>query len=380
MIRIDRKMTGAALPTVLVVSVFMLILVLAALTYLSMDMQLYAGWHRERQQRMDLFSALKICCCDSTVFDEDSVSLFLFSEVPVNVYRQGWGFYEIMTASSGPYLISRLVGAASDSYTHAAFWLCDRNRALSLAGDTRIDGIVHIPLNGINYMEYGEDKFIGDRLMENKLRIAGKELPAVLKDGFVIPEDEVNMHVHANDSILMLSCNAIVDGEDIVLSSRSSVHDILVNARKVTVSSGFRGSLQIMCSDTVIVKHGAVLEYPSGIYIRSNNGFPYVELQDSCCMAGYVIVEGAAEDFSLSHPCYMQSSSASLSGLLYADGSCNLEGDVSGAVYVKDCFHIMGSSTYPGVLHDAHISRNDTIAYPLFMDAPYRRKAIKKLH
>lgn len=43
MIRIDRKMTGAALPTVLVVSVFMLILVLAALTYLSMDMQLYAG-------------------------------------------------------------------------------------------------------------------------------------------------------------------------------------------------------------------------------------------------------------------------------------------------------------------------------------------------
>lgn len=58
MIRIDRKMTGAALPTVLVVSVFMLILVLAALTYLSMDMQLYAGWHRERQQRMDLFSAL----------------------------------------------------------------------------------------------------------------------------------------------------------------------------------------------------------------------------------------------------------------------------------------------------------------------------------
>lgn len=137
MIRIDRKMTGAALPTVLVVSVFMLILVLAALTYLSMDMQLYAGWHRERQQRMDLFSALKICCCDSTVFDEDSVSLFLFSEVPVNVYRQGWGFYEIMTASSGPYLISRLVGAASDSYTHAAFWLCDRNRALSLLLVTR---------------------------------------------------------------------------------------------------------------------------------------------------------------------------------------------------------------------------------------------------
>ena len=373
-------MTGTALPTVLVVSVFMLLLVLAALTYLSMGMQLYARWHRERQQRMDLHSALKICCCDSSVFDGDSGSLLLFSEVPVNVYRQGWGFYEIITASSGPYLISRLVGAASDSYTHAAFWLCDRNRALSLAGDTRINGMVHIPLNGINYIEYGEDKFIGHRLMENELRIAGKELPAVRKDGFVMPEDKVDMHAHAGDSTLVLSYNAIVDGEDIVLSSRSSIHYILVNARKVTVNPEFRGSLQIMCSDTVIVKHGAVLEYPSGIYIRSNDGFPYVELQDGCSMAGYIIVEGATEDFSLSHPCYMQSSSASLSGFLYADGSCNLDGYVSGAVYVKDCFHIMGSSKYPGVLHDAHISRNDTIAYPLFMDAPYSRKIIKKLH
>ena len=363
----SKSFRGSILPTILIVSVFMLVMVLAALTYMSLDMRLYSGWHKERQTRLALKSALAICCCDSSVFAYgDSTSIAITGDIHVNVSRRKWGFYEILTASSGPYRVKHLVGKKHESGSHAAFWLCDRNRALSLAGKTTIDGLVYMPLNGINYIEYGDYMFTGRKVQNMNMRISKMDLPEVITNADDLSKSYTTLHVGQAD--------------DLVVSSKSSVNDIISNARKVTVNPGFNGNLQIMCSDTVIVSHNVDLKYPSGIYVRSMSGFPYVELQHDSRVEGYVIVEGAAADLGLSHPCYRQDGSSSLVGMLYSDGSCNLAGNFSGAIYVKDCYHVLNENKYPGVLYDVHIKRNDSIAYPIALDGLYRRKIIKKIH
>ncbi len=358
------RLRGFALPAVLVVSVLILMLILFAYSAVTMNMYRYDLYHEKKQLREDLKSALVLYCADSTlceVNDSSEVDLFAcHDKVKVSVER--CGLYERVRLSNDyPDEYHVLVGRKYESDSKAAFWLCGRNRALSLAGDARIEGLVYMPLNGINYTEVNTIYYTGERIPEERLRISSNELPPVDSAPFEYARDLCMQ----NDKKKELS---------------SSVRDTIICGSVVKIRKGFRGNLQVFASDSVIVEDGAILEYPSGIYVDSGERRPYVLLKNGSSVSGYIIVTSRNSDSQLRHPSYVHESGATLNGLLYVDGSCNIEGDIIGAAYVKDCYYYSNGNVYAGTLYDAKVVRSDSLAFPIFLKGPYERKMIKKLH
>ena len=358
------RLRGFALPAVLVVSVLILLLILSAYSAVSMNMYRYERYHGKKQHREDLKSALVLYCSDSTlcpVNDSSEVELFAgHDEVTISVTRQG--LYEKVIASNGyPEDFLTLVGRRYESDAKAALWLCDRNRALSLAGDARISGLVYMPLNGINYTEIDCRYYTGEKIAEEQLRISSATLPAV-------------------DSVQFRYAGRLCRQNDEKVALSDSVRDTVICASVVKIRKGFKGSLQIFASDSVLVEEGAALEYPSGIYVESGEERPYVLLESGAEVSGYIIVTSRNSDSQLRYPSYVQKSGAIMNGLLYVDGSCNMEGDVIGAAYVRDCYCCSEANIYAGTLYDVKIVRSDSLAFPIFMKGPYERRMIKKLH
>lgn len=358
------RLGGFALPAVLVVSVMILLLILFAYSAVTLNMRRYSLYHEKKQQREDLRSALVLYCTDSTLCaagDSAEVELFAGHDA-VTVSVEPWGLYEKVTLSNGyPDKYRTLVGRRYECDVRAAFWLCDRNRALSLAGDARIDGPVYMPLNGINYTEVNRRYYTGEHIPESLLRISSAVLPEA-------------------DSVWLAYARKLCrkNNEEVIL--QYGTRDTVICGRSVKIRSGFRGSIQIFASDSVIVEGGASLEYPSGIYVDSGDRRPYVALEKGAEVKGYVIVTSRNSDSQLRYPSYVQKNGAKLEGLLYIEGSCNLEGNIRGAAYVKDCYYYSDRNVYAGTLYDAKIVRSDSLAFPVFMKGPYERKMIKKLH
>lgn len=358
------RLGGFALPAVLVVSVLILLLILFAYSAVTLNMHRYSLYHEKKQQREDLRSALVLYCTDSTICaagDSAEVELFAGHDA-VTVSVEPWGLYEKVTLSNRyPDKYRTLVGRRYECDVRAAFWLCDRNRALSLAGDARIDGPVYMPLNGINYTEVNRRYYTGEEIPENRLGISSEELPAVDSDRFGYAGELCRQN---NEKVEL----------------QYGTRDTVICGSAVKIRSGFRGSVQVFASDSVIVEGGASLEYPSGIYVDSGDRRPYVVLEKGAEVCGYVIVTSRNSDSQLRYPSYVQKNGAKLDGLLYVDGSCNLEGDIRGAAYVKDCYYYSDGNIYAGTLYDARVIRSDSLAFPIFLKGRYGRKMIKKMH
>ena len=360
----DNNMKGFVLPAVLVASLLILLLILSAYSAVTMDVKIYSLYHEKKQLREDLKSAMLLYCMDSVVCAAgDSAEIVLFdNQEPVKILSRRHGLYEIVEVSNRyPDKYAVMTGRRCESYDTAALWLCDRNRALSLAADARVEGILHMPLNGINYTQIESRYYSGDKIDESKFRISSKELPAV-------------------DSSILAYAGELCRRNDGFVELVAPVRDTVISARAVRVRSGFKGSVQIFASDSVLIEHDAVMEYPSGVYVDSGEKRPYVCLERGAEVNGYVIVVSKESDSNLRYPSYIHRKGARLTGLLYVDGTCNIEGKIKGAAYIKDCYSYIKGKIYACTMYDSEIVRCDTFAFPVFMKGPYERKIIKKIH
>lgn len=383
--RYTGNINGFALPAVMVISVLVITLIAMAVSLVSLDSKVYQEYHNTRQRRLNLESALTIYCHDSGIFSQGDSTILELDGDEIDIERTNWGMYDLVTASNScGESISRLYGRKTDSSAGAAFWLCDRNRALTIGSDAKIDGTVFLPPNGINY---SGDVTESLRVPETAMRIASAGMPpldnsyhkrvcqAFGTERQDFPVIEASIH----DSTFQLNGMGVIRGDKIIISGKSVLHDVIISARSVIVRNGFKGCIQIFCTDSVRLEPGVRLEWPSGICVTSGSGHPHMELCGGSRISGYVAVTGAGPDPELKLPGYEQHRGATLDGLLYADCSCNIDGNINGAAYVRDCYHTENGIKFPGALAHARISRSERLAFPILMEGEYTRKAIKNM-
>lgn len=410
-LKVKKHIDAAALPMVLVISVLILLIVLLIYSWWNTNFLYYSFYHYKKQQQENLNSAIVLYSNDSSLLREyNAEKKFRLYETDsastVSFLKQQWGFYEILTVSSykGNFSSTRLLGKKRECDHRAALWLCDRNRALSLSGETEIQGKIFIPLNGINYTEIDGEYYKGEEIPYTRLDIVGAQLPPIDSTALVFPESlkeyreqseelpattdayysfHVPTHyfnVSENRDEIELRGNAVLFADELEISASSKINEAIIFARKITIKEGFTGSAQLFCSDSILVGEHVTLQYPSGIYVDAKIDHPFVSLSDHSEINGYVIILGKIRDEELLFPSYRQSANSLLRGLLYIDGTANIQGELSGAVYLKDCFFASSQQIYAGTLYNTRISRNDNIAYPLFLLGEYTRKEIKSIY
>ncbi len=402
-----------SLPAVVVVSALVMLLILFAISMRTLDFQYHDAYLEQKQERLDLHSAAALYMCDSTLLDgKDSVCVFLYGdgEDPIWIKRKPWGLYEVVSlwrTEDDPFAHTYLMGRAAESSCQAAFWISNRNTPLSLAGNTTIKGPAYIPQVGVKYLKIGEREFQGKTLEVEDLHPSQRFLPRLsmslwqqldsLKRLYDIGVDYHNAQgtpvsfggptalVRCNthkEATFCLSGNVVLFGGRLVISKESDIHDIIIIARSVVIESGFRGSAQIICADSILVKPGARLDYPSGLFVDSSGqNAPCITMGENSNVTGYVGIHwGEKYHYVLENPCFRLRKNARVHGLVYVDGSCELEGAIKGAAYVKDCFYWEGHSIYTETLNDVSIERNDGLAFPILLDGPYKRKITKQVY
>ena len=117
----SKHVKAFSLPTVMVISVLVSLLVLFAMSLANLEGQEYYIYHARKQHILDLHSAVARYCVDSNLFyrgsDTACVKLFEETESSVVLTKKDWGLYEVLTANSDylPFSYSVVCGKERES-------------------------------------------------------------------------------------------------------------------------------------------------------------------------------------------------------------------------------------------------------------------------
>ena len=166
--------------------------------------------------------------------------------------------------------------------------------------------------------------------------------------------------------------------QKIEIHNDTYIEDAILVAPKVIIHDGFRGSLQIISSDTVLLGKEVVLNYPSGIFIPEAWQDSYIEIGPKSRVNGYVIFcrqEENREDRLSPH--YYQNDSARVRGLVWIEGISQIHGGITGSLYGREMNYYTPEGYYRNILYNAKVYGSDAMAYPFWLKSNHGKKIVK---
>lgn len=402
---------ASALPTALIISTLMFLIVMGYLLILENDITYEAGQHYQYQQRLYTESGFLYYIMDSlsgTITANDSIRISLFPDDPhstVTLTRKIWGVYDIITITpehSGERSI-RLFGKVMPENIHPVLWMRNNQKSILISGDTRIAGASCLPDNGIRYGQIQSRFFSGIALNEEQIHISTSELPPLnslriaeiissieTNETMLTPEDlppyrsfyATTLNSWSGDTLsgVNLQGNFCLHADSLYIRSDCRLNNILITAGKIRIGSGFRGRLQLIARDSVIIEDGVTLEYPSGICLIAENSSPFISLDANASINGYILLESDNHTSNGLSPHYKQHPSATVRGWIRINGIAQIQGKVNGSVWLRDSYFFSPQGYYADILYDLNGSANERIAYPLVCGGRYERRCIQWLY
>lgn len=399
------KLKASVLANVLVVSTLLLLGMLALVSFFDLSENGFYAWHQQEQQRAYMESAFTLYSQDSSLYErgrgKDSCRYRLFEEDPaseVTFRRQMWGLYEVVTVEN--YNQSRksvrLMGKGAPAFAGAVLYLPDNGRSLALAGNTRISGKISYPGNGITYTQIRSAFFSGTPVEPGQLKKSTAYFPPVLPESreelerlMRLPvtgevRNLCRLEVPFDEEIAVLSCGEWISGtefgghivlhndKEIYIDSTCHLDQVVVTAPVIIVGDGFRGSAQLLATDTILVGDRVKLVQPSGLYLSGSNPDRIVSIGKKSRLEGYLITEGPDKDQRRAQ-CRIPSSAVCF-GLVYVDGIAEVQGRVAGSLYMRESCWFAPEGYYSMVLYDAIVEENTGVVYPFWMEGPYERR------
>lgn len=394
------QLQGSVLPTIIVVSVVMLAGMLGLFALWEHETLLFARSCRLRQARADVESTYTLYGLfprngELTVSD----GFQLYDSLPgsrVTTDVLPWGLYDAVFVRTADSLLDacRLFGAEPESA--ATLFYADNRSAVTLAGQSVLQGTLRLPRNGLIYGRVGSDFYRGPEVSRTAIRRAGNRLTAPDEEAETridallsrepqiargtLPDSLHRSFLHHPTTVFRLErarigeCTLrgriVLYADDLRIDSTCRMEHILVCARKITVGSGARIAAQLFARDTVIVEPGAALEYPSGIYAGV-----YAGIGDRAEVNGYVIVLDTLPREKVA-PNYRQSRTARLRGLLWVEGIAQVQGIVAGRAVLRQAAYFSPQGYYKDMLYEVTLLENPITAQPLWLPSVRRKEAV----
>lgn len=391
------RIPAYALPTAVAASLVLLAAMFGLLALQEQRTILQARTDGLRQVRADVESAYAVYELHA---DEVSAgtAFRLFDSLPrsqVRIRREPWGLYELVHVAAADSLVvaCRLYGIEPDA--RQTLCCADDRGAMTLAGNTVLEGLLRLPRNGIVYGRIGADAYRGPEIAPSRIRRSARTLP-VPAAAAVARADSLSYGITAT-TVMAAACDLDVSFRDagtvgmrifadeiadrrlrgrivlaadrIRIDSTCRFEHIIVVARNIAVGSGARISAQLFARDTLVVEERAVLEYPSGLFSKR-----YIELGEHSVVNGYAIVSNASRP-DIRSANYRQERTAKLRGLLWVDGTAHVQGVIAGSAVLSQVVYFSPEGYYRNMLYDLTLLENPITAQPLWTSvAGMRRK------
>ncbi|MDP4209206.1 MAG: hypothetical protein Q8928_10370 [Bacteroidota bacterium] len=320
-----------------------------------------------------------------------SVDLFNDEENVVNVTKKQWGGFYLLKAEAAWQKLthSAIAMCGMDIFCDdsTALYLADKERYLSISGSTLLNGNCYIPKLGIRRAYIEGKSYTGDELIHGKTQTSKSNLPEpdplftsankIYLEGNSFPNDsmlsilrlekaDTFVNSFYRKTVVFYSSQWITIGKKIIkgnvkivsdkgitMGNKAEVKDIIVYAPKIETESGFSGTLQMFARDTLIVREGTRLKFPSLIgIVEATCKNPLIDIKANSQIAGDVILLTSKTD---NQPEVIIGENAEINGRIYCDGRLQLKGKVYGGVYCKGFVLKTATSVYENHLLDVTI-------------------------
>ncbi len=332
------------------------------------------------------------------------IDLFGEGTDSVRVKTQFWGLYKTVSVEAKVGIFretkSAMFGSYSDKSSKLALVVPERNSPIKLAGNALIQGNAELPKKGLatayiegkNYSRdkriYGQttpSKQIFPKLNKDLIETAKSriEQSALEGDSLVVYGYLVKMKARTFDKATLvcteigtLTINTKLSGNmvlkatnEIIVEAQAQLEQVQLIAPIIKISAGFKGSLHLIASDSIVLEEKVVLNYPSSALIlnksKDNEGQFLIKKQAEFNGVA-VYISNLYQDKN--QAVIRVEEGALMRGQLYANKYIEHRGRLEGTIVASGLILITSSGVYQNHLLDGVINREKLV--PNFAGLP----------
>jgi len=405
---------NSLLTTVVIATVIAMICSsLLLLAYVDFDTVRIERTHARLQR--NLRSAIDLCLADTAILHSgspDTLDLFTQGSDSAIIRKENWGLFNsscVTVMSHGKTKTKCfLSGPVTDTPLDACLYLAQHDIPLYVSGTTLLTGDAYLPRAGIQSSYVDQQGFASDKPLSGATKTS-HNLPAVDQSLITylrrldstgitaFPPDSLDQSfldtaaIFHTRSPLILSSGSlrghilIISDSSISVAATARLENVLLLAPSVTLESGFSGAIQVIATDSLVLRNGCRLAYPSCLVLIKAPGAtfqPTLRIGDSSTLSGAIV--SLAPDPNDRIKTYVETGRHTIiTGYLYGSGFVALKGEVQGEVLTDYFLHRSATSVLQNFLVDAFIDRTKLSAWfvgPHLFPTSRPNKIIQWLH
>lgn len=374
------------LPLVLGISVIM--------SAVCSSLILYVHYGQSLSRKIDLEESL-LRNCDSgiefllasggTPGESFELDLFQDGKDSARLSRSAWGMYEVLIslAHRGVHKREKIVMTARvvDSVHKSSLYLTGTNSPLYLAGDTKLKGTVYLPQSGVRPGSAGDSWFEGEKLIDGtklksgampSLRTGLTDILNEYRDSDILIEKQWSKIEELPDSLFhsfasphplfystsrTLELTQNLEGMVLVhsttsirVTSTAKLRNVILVSPRIEIEGGFKGSLQAVSDDVIIVGEGSRLEYPSCLALKPERDESKIELGKGTLVQGDILIEGKESDPK--EGILVVRAESRIEGFAHVEGAAEVGGTIKGHLSCEKFQISTGSETLGNYIKD----------------------------
>lgn len=355
---------------------------------------------------------------------KDTVTVFLQDESykTLKVHQGFWGVFGKVTAVSKiknkTFKKIALVGASQPKVNRTALYLEEQNRPLVVVGNTKIQGDVYLPKQGVRtgnilgHSYYGNQLIYGNtktsqtlpKLQQetmNQIKNISNVYKAIDSDRFL----DLNVkRVHSNSfynllqvvyskdiinlSGARLTGHIIVQSETkIIVDATSNLKDVILVAPNIQIKNHSKGTFQAFAAKEITVGNHCKLNYPSALVLKENMNVtslntnnpaedtPFIKIHSSSDIRGAVVYFGATKNYK---PQVLIDKSTTIIGEVYCNRNIELLGQVHGTVFTSGFVANQSGSVYQNHIYNGTIKIDNLAQEYMGLSLKESKKGIAK--
>lgn len=284
----------------------------------------------------------------------------------IKIMRRAWGAYtlvSVITKNRRRRLKqSGLFGTFMSSDTGLV--VADNGRPVGLSGNVVFKAKCYLPSGGIKPAYIEGQSYQGNPQNASFIKTAPGSIPQ-LRSGYANEIETTRIHIDLfNDTLaariplahtqsfnaktlvvevgnnalrnLRLTNNIRLVGGDLTIDSSCHLSNVLIVCKKVHFGEGFKGSVNVIASDSIVCARNCRLNYPSSFVLlpeKESEQLRYIKLSEGCKFFGGIIAFTSKDNVPSNNLLISSHNSAEVNGLIYSSGYLHLEGRLNANIY-----------------------------------------------
>ncbi|MFL1013662.1 hypothetical protein [Flavisericum labens] len=319
----------------------------------------------------------------------------------LKVYQDYWGLFEKVISSSqiksNRFRKVALVGSAQQETNRTALYVEDQNKPLVVVGNTKIQGLAHLPKQGVRTGNISGHSYYGNQLIYGATKTSRPELPNLLKktrihiQNIQKPLEKVSHEqfldisktqnhqnsflspvklVYSKETIhlrgVSLTGHIVVQSTTkIIVDASSKLKDVILLAPVIEIKNNTKGTFQAFATKELMVGKHCDLRYPSALVliedetvqeIQTNNSkkeTPTMTVEGGTKIKGTMVYLGKTQNYKAQ---VFIEENATVIGEVFCNRNLELLGTVNGSVFTSSFVANQSGSSYQNHLYNATIS------------------------